>query len=201
MHLRSWSSSKVKCRGISCSTSPLSAIREFMDRSRRAGIGQWHEYGHVSCNKYRDCERVCTESDTVSVYVQRLWACVYRDCERVCIETVSVCVQRLWACMYRDCERVCTETVSVYVQRLWACRLWACVYRVCQLVWLLGISARLAWVCKPVGLMPRRQNERATFRAAGSLYLSVEDHLARVTLVYSVLLMHFSVFFNTDLQY
>ena len=49
--------------------------------------------------------------------------------------------------------------------------------------------------------MPRRQNERASFRVAGSLYLSAEDHLARVTLVYSVLLMHFPVFFNTDLQY
>ena len=49
--------------------------------------------------------------------------------------------------------------------------------------------------------MLRRQNERASFRVAGSLYLSAEDHLARVTLVYSVLLMHFSVFFNTDLQY
>ena len=31
--------------------------------------------------------------------------------------------------------------------------------------------------------------------------VSAEDHLARVTLVYSVLLMHFPVFFNTDLQY
>ena len=28
------------------------AIREFMDRSRRAGIGQWHEYDHVVCNIY-----------------------------------------------------------------------------------------------------------------------------------------------------
>ena len=37
--------------------------------------------------------------------------------------------------------------------------------------------------------MPRRQNERASFRVAGSLYQSAEDHLARVTLVYSVLLM------------
>ena len=30
LHVRTWSSSKVKCRGI----------------------GQWHEYGHVACNKY-----------------------------------------------------------------------------------------------------------------------------------------------------
>ena len=36
---------------------------------------------------------------------------------------------------------------------------------------------------------------------ADSLHLSAEDHLARVTLVYSVQLMHFPVFFNTDLQY
>ena len=26
------------------------AIRHFMDRSGRAGIGQWHEYDHVACN-------------------------------------------------------------------------------------------------------------------------------------------------------
>ena len=28
-------------RGVSCN----------MDRSKRAGIGQWHEYDHVVCNK------------------------------------------------------------------------------------------------------------------------------------------------------
>ena len=28
-------------RGVSCN----------MDRSKRAGIGQWHEYDHVACNK------------------------------------------------------------------------------------------------------------------------------------------------------
>ena len=26
------------------------AIRHFMDRSGRTGIGQWHEYDHVACN-------------------------------------------------------------------------------------------------------------------------------------------------------
>ena len=41
-----------------------------------------------------------------------------------------------------------------------------------QLVWLLGISARWARVCKPVGLTPKRQNERASFMVAGSLYRS-----------------------------
>ena len=37
------------------------AIREFMDRSRRVGIGQWHEYDHVACNNMDllpDYERV-----------------------------------------------------------------------------------------------------------------------------------------------
>ena len=36
--------------GISCN----------MDRSRRAGIGQWHEYDHVACNKdkYRMSGRI-----------------------------------------------------------------------------------------------------------------------------------------------
>ena len=59
----------------------------------------------------------------------------------------------------------------------------------------MGLSLQTNW------LDPRRQNELASFRVAGSLYLSAEDHLARVTLVYSLLLMHFPVFFNTDLQY
>ena len=27
-----------------------------MDRSRRAGIGQWHEYAHVACNNGRYCQ-------------------------------------------------------------------------------------------------------------------------------------------------
>ena len=43
---------------------------------------------------------------------------------------------------------------------------------VCQLVLLLEITARWACVCKPVGMTPRRQNERASFLVAGSLYLS-----------------------------
>ena len=28
---------------------------QIMDRSRRAGVGQWQEYGHVACNKGQYC--------------------------------------------------------------------------------------------------------------------------------------------------
>ena len=74
------SSSKVKCRGI----------RHFMDRSRQAGIGQWHEYDHVACNntQYTTVYDLWTRSCTLNVHVKWFFTILFIFCVQC---TCSTC--------------------------------------------------------------------------------------------------------------
>ena len=65
-----------------------------MDSSKRAGIGQWHEYNHVVCNN----EYYWVYIEYYWVYIEYYW--VYIEYYWVYIEYYRVYIEYCWVYIY-----------------------------------------------------------------------------------------------------